>query len=228
MAIITPNNAPYGWSHLGFWKHRYGMYREKLKQHAKDVGYEITPHESNWFKAYEMVPSNQVKVVILGQEPYPDGSSTGLAFDVNRRRKHPPASLRVIIDEYCSDLGYPRPRYNTLKPWAENGVLLLNSLLTARRGYKGYHRNRFGWEMLVYETLSYLSYQRPGIVWMLWGHWAKDKRKILYRQDKHLILESDHPSPLASFTGKSPFRGSAPFSKACDYLGVDHSFWRLT
>lgn len=204
------------------------MYREKLKQHAKDVGYEITPHESNWFKAYEMVPSNQVRVVILGQEPYPDGSGTGLAFDVNCRRKHPPASLRIIIDEYCSDLGYPRPRYNTLKPWAENGVLLLNSLLTARRGYTGYHRNRFGWEMLVYETLSYLSYQRPGIVWMLWGHWAKDKRKILYRQDKHLILESDHPSPLASFTGKSPFRGSAPFSKACDYLGVDHSFWRLT
>lgn len=225
--VVRIDKAPQGWGHLGWWKHCWPKYRQVLLAEAKKQNYKITPHESNWFKAYEMVPSNKVKVVIIGTDPVPDGTATGLAYDVNRSRKRPTGALNNIFNEYQSDLGYPRPRYPSLLPWAENGVLLLNMRLTTRLGRQHYHKKRMGWELLIYETLSYLSYSRPGIVWMLWGREARQLKRILYKQDQHLILESDSPAPGANRNGSKPFRGTAPFSTACEYLNEPHSMWRL-
>jgi uracil-DNA glycosylase len=169
----------------------------------------IFPPESQVFRALELTPLARVRVLILGQDPYPTrGHAHGLAFSVLPVVKPLPASLRNIFKERHSDLGLPVPVCGSLVPWAESGVLLLNSVLTVREGQANSHQNR-GWERFTDAIISLVSAQSQHVVFVLWGKSAQ-KKEPLIDSSRHSILKSAHPSPLSANTG---FLGSRPFSK---------------
>lgn len=187
------------------------------------AGRPIYPHSEDIFKAFDMTPFGDVRVVILGQDPYHgeiDGQpqAQGLSFSVSAAMRNPP-SLQNIFKEVESDTGTKSQAQmkhdGDLTCWAEQGVLLLNAVLTVERGNPGSHANR-GWEQLTDAAIQKLSSERGGIVFMLWGAYAR-KKNVLIDTDKHLILESPHPSPFSARTG---FFGSKPFTQANDYMQV--------
>jgi len=197
-------------------------------------GNDVIPVNNVRYKAFELVKPEDVKVVILGQDPYPKrGDANGLAFSVCPHVKAIPASLRNILNEYSSDLGYPFPRSGDLTPWAERGVLLLNTALTTEQGKRGAHLN--DWEMFTYETIRWLSGLPGDRVWHLWGRRAQQFKPIIHRRrvrtvDTNMSLTCSHPSPLAQAhpgKGDIQFKGSKPFSQTCTMLGIDKEFWRL-
>lgn len=164
------------------------------------------------FAAFHACPLDKVKVVILGQDPYHGpGQAHGLSFSVSPEVPIPP-SLRNIYKELNSDLGIEVPSHGNLKHWAEQGVLLLNNVLTVEQGKAGSHHKK-GWENFTDSVIEVLN-QRQGLVFILWGSPAQKKAKVVSK-DRHLVLESVHPSPLSSYRG---FFGSKPFSKTNDYL----------
>ncbi len=166
------------------------------------------------FRAFELTPFEKVKVVILGQDPYHgEGQANGLSFAVNDGVKVPP-SLRNIYQEMESDLGVTLSnRSGDLSRLATQGVLLLNATLTLRASTPGSHQNR-GWEQFTDAVIRALSEKREGLVFILWGNYAKAKGAHIDRT-KHLVIESPHPSPFSAHSG---FFGSRPFSKANEYL----------
>lgn len=166
------------------------------------------------FRAFELTPFNQVKVVILGQDPYHGpGQANGLSFAVAEGMRNPP-SLQNIYKELESDLGEPlKNPSGDLSRWAEQGVLLLNATLTVRGGAAGSHQNK-GWEQFTDAVIRVLSEKREHLVFILWGNYAKQKGAHIDRT-KHLVIESPHPSPFAAHGG---FFGSKPFSKTNAYL----------
>lgn len=166
------------------------------------------------FRAFELTPFNQVKVVILGQDPYHgDGQANGLCFAVNQGVKLPP-SLQNIYKEIKSDTGTsPTSQTGDLENWAKQGVLLLNSTLTVGANHAGSHQNH-GWEQFTDSIVSALSEQKNNLVFILWGAYAKKKGSVIDRS-KHLVIESAHPSPLSAYNG---FFGSKPFSRTNYYL----------
>jgi uracil-DNA glycosylase len=177
------------------------------------AGAQVLPAPQDMFTGLRLTALGQVKVVILGQDPYPTpGDSHGLAFSYRGTRRLP-ASLRVILDELSADLGIPRPRSSDLSPWARQGVLCLNTALTVEAGNAGAHL-KFGWSALADEVLAAVSAQRPAVVFLLWGGPAR-RRAVLIDRDKHLVLESGHPSPLNRL---NDFRGNRPFSRANEWL----------
>lgn len=169
------------------------------------------------FSALDNTPFAAVKVVILGQDPYhgPD-QAHGLCFSVNEGIPHPP-SLQNIFKELHADIGMSYPKSGNLLPWARRGVLLLNATLTVRQGEAGSHQGK-GWETFTDKIISHLNEQQEGIVFMLWGAYARGKGKQIDR-NKHLVLESGHPSPLSANRGL--WFGNKHFSKANAYL-VSH------
>ena len=178
----------------------------------ENEGYPVFPPEGLIFRAFEATPFSKVKVVILGQDPYHGvGQAHGLSFSVPQGVKAPP-SLRNIFKELKSDFGAV-PLTNDLMPWAEQGVLLLNSILTVRSGNPGSHQNR-GWEQFTDRVVQVISDQREHVVFMLWGSYAQVKGRMIDRQ-RHLVIESPHPSPFSAHRG---FFGSKPFSQANEYL----------
>lgn len=179
----------------------------------KEQKVQIAP--KNIFKALELVKPEDVKVVILGQDPYPTaGNANGLAFAVNEGVNRP-QSLRNIFKEIASDLNIQEPEDNTLLGWAEQGVLLLNTVLTVRIGEPFSHRNR-GWEQFTDRILKKLSEQNEGIVFILWGGPAQSKRSIINTKTKpHKVLLAAHPSPLSAYRG---FFGCKHFSKTNELL----------
>ncbi len=174
----------------------------------------VYPHPKNIFSAFELTPFNQVKVVILGQDPYHGaGQAHGLSFSVVEGVRNPP-SLQNIYKELESDLGEPINKSGgDLTRWAKQGVLLLNSTLTVRAGSPGSHQKK-GWEQFTDAVIQALSDKREHLVFILWGNYAKAKGARIDRS-KHLVIESAHPSPLSAYNG---FFGSKPFSKANAYL----------
>ena len=178
-----------------------------------EQGCEIYPAKENVFLAMEAVPFDQVKVVILGQDPYhgPD-QAHGLSFSVPEGIKLPP-SLRNIYKELYNDLGFEPPCSGDLSAWARQGVLLLNSVLTVERGRAGAHQGK-GWETFTSKIIEILNEEREGLVFILWGAYAHKKGALIDR-NKHCVLSSAHPSPLSAYRG---FLGSSPFSKANDYF----------
>lgn len=170
----------------------------------------IFPSENEVFSALYLTPVEKVRVLILGQDPYPTkGHAHGLAFSVSPQVAPLPPSLRNIFKEMVSDLGLSMPLSGSLIPWAEQGVLLLNSVLTVREGQANSHQNR-GWEQLTDAMISRLSQQaQRRIVFVLWGKLAQ-KKEPLIDPARHAILKSAHPSPLSARGG---FFGSRPFSK---------------
>lgn len=165
------------------------------------------------FNAFNLCPFDQVKVVILGQDPYhDDGQANGLCFSVNDNVQFPP-SLQNIFKEISDDLGKPVPTSGDLTRWARQGVLLLNATLTVRAHQAGSHQNK-GWEQFTDAVIAELSEKREHIVFMLWGSYAKAKGAMIDKS-KHLVLTSVHPSPLSVYRG---FFGNRHFSKANAYL----------
>lgn len=179
----------------------------------QSIAHTVFPPERLIFRALELTSPQKVKVVILGQDPYHgDGQANGLAFSVNSGVKFPP-SLRNIFKELKNDLGYELPFSGDLSPWAEQGVLLLNTHLTVRRNEAGSH-SEMGWEAFTNTIIERLSERSSNTVFILWGRHARSKA-VLIDAEKHHILESAHPSPLSAHNG---FWNTYPFSKTNTYL----------
>ncbi|MFT7120554.1 MAG: uracil-DNA glycosylase [Neolewinella sp.] len=170
------------------------------------------------FSAYETTPIDKVRVVILGQDPYHNpGQAMGLSFSVPRGEKIPP-SLRNIYKELNTSMGLAKPDHGDLTSWAEQGVFLLNSMLTVERNNPGSHK-RSGWQFFTDASIKAISDRRENVVFMLWGAFAKKKSELI-DGDKHLVLESAHPSPFSADRG---FFGNDHFKQANEYL-VKHGF----
>ena len=178
----------------------------------KQQGKKIYPPGNRIFAAFELTPVNQVKVVILGQDPYHgEGQAHGLCFSVNTGIALPP-SLRTIFKELEQDVGCTPPASGNLTAWTKQGVLLLNATLTVEAGKAGSHQNK-GWERFTDTVIQTISQRQTHVVFMLWGNYARSKASFISAQ-KHLILEAAHPSPLA----RGAFFGCRHFSKANAYL----------
>ena len=177
---------------------------------------EIFPMGKNIFRAFDKCPFDELKVVIIGQDPYHGvGQAHGLCFSVNDGVAFPP-SLQNIFKEIKSDLGIDIPTSGNLTRWANQGVLLLNATLTVRAHQAGSHQRK-GWEEFTDAAIRSLAEQREHLVFILWGAYAQKKGAFIDRS-KHLVLASAHPSPLSAYNG---FFGNKHFSRANDYL-VEH------
>ena len=184
--------------------------------------YTVYPEREDIFKAFELTPYNDVKVVIIGQDPYHEcGQAEGLAFSVPYGCKIPP-SLRNIYKELQDDLGINPPNHGNLRDWALRGVLLINSVLTVREGEANSHK-ALGWEMFTDNILKALSRRDKPIVFILWGNNARAKKKLI-DSNKHYIIDSPHPSPVSARNG---FFQSKPFGRANDYLKSEAIDWRI-
>jgi uracil-DNA glycosylase len=194
-------------------------YMQALKQFLrseKDKQKVIYPHSANWFHALETTPLNEVKVVILGQDPYHQpGQAHGLCFSVQPGIKIPP-SLMNIYKELDSDLGIKPVNHGYLESWARQGVLLLNAVLTVEESNANSHQGK-GWEQFTDKVIETINEQRNNVVFMLWGSYAQRKGSVIDPR-KHLVLTAPHPSPLSAHRG---FLGCRHFSQANQYL-EDH------
>lgn len=187
--------------------------RNFLKQEY-GLGKSIYPKASQMFNAFNLTPLSEVKVVILGQDPYHGpGQAMGLSFSVPKMIPKPP-SLNNILKEMADDIGTAPSKHGDLTHWAKQGVLLLNASLTVEEGNAGSHQGK-GWEQFTDAVIDVVNEQTQNTVFILWGSKAKLKGKFI-DTDKHLILTAVHPSPLAANRGG--FFGSRPFSKANEYL----------
>ena len=173
----------------------------------------IYPKKEEVFKAFRLTSYKNTKVVILGQDPYHGvGQAEGLSFSVKKGVLKPP-SLQNIFKELNSDLGYEIPSDGSLVKWAEEGVLLLNAVLTVESGKAASHQG-LGWELFTDEVIRKLNDKKTPVVFILWGSFARAKKKLI-TNPIHCIIESPHPSPLSAYNG---FFGSKPFSKANNFL----------
>ena len=173
----------------------------------------IFPRGSNIFRAFDKCPFDKLKVVIIGQDPYHgEGQANGLCFSVNDGVPFPP-SLRNIFTEVASDTGARIPDSGNLDRWAEQGVLLLNAVLTVREHEAASHAGH-GWETFTDAVVRAIADNKDGLVYMLWGRYAQNKGAIV-DPSRNLILKSAHPSPLSAYNG---FFGCRHFSQANDYL----------
>ncbi len=184
----------------------------------------IYPPGSLIFQAFNITPFDRVKVVVLGQDPYHNpGEAMGLCFSVPKGIRIPP-SLQNIYKELQNDAGVSIPSHGDLSRWAENGVFLLNAMLTVEKNKPGSHQS-IGWQLFTDRVIQLLSEKRQGLVFLLWGNFARKKAGLI-DASRHLILEAAHPSPLA----KGAFFGCKHFSKANAYLqsqGKSPVDWQL-
>jgi len=191
-------------------------YMLKLKsflQQEKAAGKQIYPPGKLIFNALNTTPLDKVKVVIIGQDPYHGpGQAHGLCFSVLPGVDIPP-SLMNIYKELESDLGITRPNHGCLTSWAEQGVLLLNAVLTVERSLAASHQGK-GWEQFTDKVINVLNEKKSGLVFLLWGSYAQKKGQFIDR-NKHLVLQSPHPSPLSAHRG---FLGNKHFSQTNAYL----------
>lgn len=191
----------------------------------KRAGARIYPPGKQIFNALNSTPFERVRVVVLGQDPYHGpGQAHGLCFSVQLGVPTPP-SLINIFQEVESDLGLPAPDHGCLQAWADQGVLLLNAVLTVERGRAGSHQGK-GWERFTDQVVRLLNAERDGLVFMLWGSYALRKGSVIDRR-RHSVLTAPHPSPLSAHRG---FLGCRHFSQANGYLeqqGLPPIDWSL-
>jgi uracil-DNA glycosylase len=215
------------------WKSRIGDYLKRddmqalsafLRERAQK-GARVFPPLPQIFAALDATPFEQVKVVVLGQDPYHGfGQAHGLCFSVQHGTAVPP-SLENIFKELQRDLGIPRPSHGCLTHWAEQGVLLLNAVLTVEEGKAGAHQGK-GWEGFTDHIVEVLDREREHLVFLLWGAYAQAKGKMI-DTSKHRVLKAPHPSPLSAHRG---FIGCGHFSKTNEYLarhGMAPIDWRV-
>lgn len=224
---MTTNNLHEGWKnilHETFQTDAMVTLKDFLRQ-EKDQGKVILPHSSLWFNALNSTPLNKVKVVILGQDPYPTpGHAHGLCFSVLPDVQPIPKSLINIYKELQDDLGINN-QSGHLQSWAEQGILLLNSVLTVERGKPNSHQGK-GWEYFTDVIINELNAQSRPIAFVLWGSYAQKKGAII-DENKHFVIRSPHPSPLSAYRG---FFGSKPFSKINQFLqqqGQEVINWKI-
>lgn len=202
-----------------YFKELTQLVREEYQNHT------IFPPAKEIFAAFNATAFDSVKVVILGQDPYHGAAqANGLCFSVNQGVALPP-SLKNMFKELTEDLGVPTPNTGDLSPWAKQGVLLLNSILTVREGQAGSHQNH-GWERFTTAAIEQLATQKSGIVFLLWGAYAQKKAAFI-NPNQHFVLKSAHPSPLSAYRG---FFGCKHFSKTNQYLknkGVQPIDWAI-
>jgi uracil-DNA glycosylase len=173
----------------------------------------IYPSTNEIFSAFDSTPFNKVRVVIIGQDPYHGANQAhGMCFSVKKGVK-PPPSLKNIYKELVTDIGFNVPDHGFLGPWAKQGVLLLNSVLTVEDGMAGSHQKK-GWEEFTDSVIRILNNKKENLVFILWGAPAQKKAKVV-DENRHFIIKSPHPSPLAAYRG---FFGSRPFSKTNEFL----------
>lgn len=191
----------------------------------KAAGKVIYPPGALWFNALNHTPFSTVKVVILGQDPYHGPRQAhGLCFSV-MEGVAPPPSLQNVFAEIKRDLGIEQPTHGNLTAWADQGVLLLNAVLTVEQGKAGAHQGK-GWETFTDRIVALLNEKREHLVFLLWGNYAQKKGALIDRE-KHLVLTSPHPSPLSAYRG---FIGNAHFSQANAFLqkhGLEAIKWQL-
>lgn len=191
-------------------------YMQQLReflQREKQLGKRIFPSGPEFFNAFEHTPLDKVKVVILGQDPYHgEGQAHGLCFSVRPGIKIPP-SLQNIYKEINAELGLPIPNHGHLTAWADQGVLLLNSVLSVECGNAASHQGK-GWETFTDRVIDVINREREGVVFMLWGSYAQRKGAII-DSDRHCVLKAPHPSPLSAHRG---FFGCGHFQAGNDYL----------
>jgi len=174
----------------------------------------IFPSEKEIFSAFNLTPFNDVKVIIIGQDPYHgEGQANGLCFSVSESMSHPP-SLKNIFKEIQKDLKIPYPKSGNLESWAKQGVLLLNASLTVRKDEANSHSD-FGWQIFTDEAIKQLSFKKKGLIFLLWGSFAKKKIKFINREN-HQILTTGHPSPLSANRGY--WFGNGHFRKTNELL----------
>ena len=184
---------------------------EYLKKEYKEKT--IYPKQNEIFNAFRYTSYDDVKVVIIGQDPYHGPKQAeGLSFSVSNDVLKPP-SLQNIFKELESDLGIPFPKHNSLIPWAREGVLLLNAVLTVEE-HKPASHSKIGWEMFTDHVIEVLNKREKPIVFILWGAFARSKKALITNKN-HYIIESAHPSP---FSARNGFFGSKPFSKTNEFL----------
>lgn len=186
---------------------------------------DVYPKKEEVFNAFRKTPFSSVKVVILGQDPYHGyNQAEGLSFSVKVGITKPP-SLQNIFKELESDLGFPIPDNGSLIPWAKEGVLLLNTVLTVEANKPASHKN-LGWEVFTDEVISHINDKNTPVVFILWGAFAKSKKKLI-TNPIHYVIESAHPSPFSAYNG---FFGSKPFSKCNNFL-IDNNIkpidWKI-
>ena len=215
------------------WKARIGdwLQRPEMRElsaflrQRKDAGARIYPPGQQIFAAFDATPFDAVKVVILGQDPYHGpGQAHGLCFSVLPGVPVPP-SLVNIFKELNADLGIAPPDHSCLLPWARQGVLLLNAVLTVEEGRAGAHQGK-GWEGFTDHAIETLAREREGLVFLLWGSYAQAKGKVIDTR-RHRVLRAPHPSPLSAHRG---FLGCGHFSATNQYLaqrGLSPIDWRL-
>lgn len=203
-------------------------YMAALKQflvQEREAGKRICPKGNEWFHALDTTPLEQVRVVILGQDPYHgEGQAHGLCFSV-KPGVRPPPSLVNIYKELQSDLGLTPPKHGHLEHWARQGVLLLNAVLTVEANRAASHQGK-GWEQFTDEVIRQVNAQARPVVFILWGSYAQ-KKAAFVDSARHLVIRSAHPSPLSAHNG---FFGSRPFSRANAFLrdhGEAEIDWRL-
>lgn len=204
-------------------------YMKSLKdflQQEKQAGFTIYPKGSDIFNAFNHTPFEKVKVVILGQDPYHGvGQAHGLSFSVQKGIV-PPPSLKNIYKELADEFpDFKIPNHGELTAWADQGVLLLNATLTVRAHTAGSHQKR-GWEQFTDKVITELSEKRTGLIFILWGNYAKQKEALIDKS-KHFIISSAHPSPFSAYNG---FFGSKPFSKTNEILkkeGKEEINWQV-
>lgn len=197
----------------------------QLNEFIKKRYQEVTcfPPLDEIYAAFEKCPLSELKVVILGQDPYHGkGQAHGLAFSVNDRIQYPP-SLQNIFKELKRDLNVPIPNSGNLERWANQGVLLLNTVLSVEEGKADSHKN-IGWEFFTDAVISAISETKENIIFLLWGNKAIVKKKLI-NLDKHVVLETSHPSPLSVYRG---FEGCGHFSetnKILEEKGISPILW---
>lgn len=224
---MTKSPLPESWQrHLG--GELKAPYMQELRDFLaaeKAARKEIYPHSAHWFEAFQLTPLEQVKVVILGQDPYHGpGQAHGLCFSVRAGVPVPP-SLQNIYKELAQDLGVEPVKHGYLESWARQGVLLLNSVLTVERGNAGSHRGK-GWETFTDRAIATVNEQCEHAAFLLWGSYAQKKASFVDR-DRHLVLHSPHPSPLSAHRG---FFGQRHFSQTNHFLsnhGREPVDWQL-
>lgn len=192
-------------------------YMQNLQKFLKEERskFEIYPPKQNTFTAFKLTQFANTKVIILGQDPYHGSNQAhGLSFSVQNGVK-PPPSLMNIFKELSSDIGCGIPNSGNLSKWAEQGVLLLNTTLTVRKGKPASHAGN-GWEEFTSRVIKTLSEDKDKVIFILWGKHAQNKKHLI-DQSKHKIIESAHPSPFSAHKG---FFGSKPFSKVNEFLEI--------
>ncbi len=202
-------------------------YMKKLKLFLKqelEQGKDILPHRKEIFSAFNYTPFDKTKVIIIGQDPYHGpGQAHGLCFSV-KKGVRPPPSLKNIYKELQADTGIKPVEHGFLEAWAQQGVLMINSVLTVEKSKAGSHRGK-GWEIFTDKVIEVLNEKKENLVFILWGRDAQKKAAKVDRR-KHLVIESAHPSPFSAHL----FYGSRPFSKTNNFLknkGIGTINWQL-